>query len=82
MFSACSSLTSIEIPDSIEKLEHGTFSGCSSLTNIEIPASVTEIVFGVFSGCDQLTAIVERDSYAADYCEEQGLDYNYADAND
>lgn len=44
--------------------------------------SLTEIGEIAFNGCDQLTLIVERDSYAADYCEEQGLDYNYADAND
>ena len=49
---------------------------------IEIPASVTEIEYGAFSECKQLTFIVERDSYAAGYCKENGLKYIYPDAND
>ena len=81
-FYSCYSLTSIEIPASVTIIGEYTFSDCYSLTSIKIPASVTEIVGGAFSGCRHLTLIVERDSYAEDYCEETKRDYSYADAND
>ena len=42
-FSACSSLTSITIPDSVTTIGSYAFSGCSTLTSITIPDSVTTI---------------------------------------
>ena len=42
-FSDCTSLTSIEIPASVETIGICAFSDCTSLTSIEIPASVETI---------------------------------------
>ena len=61
-FSSCSSLTSIEIPDSVTSIGYQAFSSCSSLTSIEIPDSVTSIGGMAFSWCDSLTSIVIGDS--------------------
>ena len=42
-FSGCSSLTSIEIPNSVTSIGNSAFLDCSSLTSIKIPNSVTSI---------------------------------------
>ena len=57
-FRNCSSLTSVEIPNSVTSIGHEAFSGCSSLTSVEIPNSVTSIGHEAFSGCSNLTNIV------------------------
>ncbi|MDE6824758.1 MAG: leucine-rich repeat domain-containing protein, partial [Duncaniella sp.] len=53
----CSSLTNIEIPNSVTSIGDLVFCGCSSLTNIEIPSSVTVIGEGAFYYCPTLTNI-------------------------
>ena len=45
--------------------------------------SVTSIGDSAFSSCDSLTSIiVGRNSYARQYCIDNGLPYTYPDAND
>ena len=56
-FSGCTSLSGIEIPNSVTSIGDDAFSGCTSLSSINIPDSVTEIEFGTFSGCEKLAAI-------------------------
>ena len=56
-FRGCSSLTSIEIPNSVTSIGEGAFQDCSSLTSIEIPNSVTSIGREAFAGCSSLTSI-------------------------
>ena len=50
-FKACSSLTSITIPNSVKSLGDYSFYGCSSLTSITIPNSVTSLGSYCFYGC-------------------------------
>jgi len=56
-FYNCSSLTSIEIPNSVTSIGDAAFEGCSSLTSIEIPNSVTSIGDYAFHSCSSLTSI-------------------------
>ena len=56
-FSWCSSLTSVEIPNSVTSIGNSAFEVCYSLTAIEIPNSVTSIGSSAFSGCSSLTSV-------------------------
>ena len=58
-FYECSSLTSIEIPNSITEIGNYAFNGCSSLEKVifEEDSELTEFSDAVFSRCDKLTAI-------------------------
>ena len=56
-FSSCSSLTSVEIPNSVTSIGECAFIGCSSLTSLTIPNSVTSIGDGAFYKCTGLTPI-------------------------
>ena len=56
-FYRCSSLTKINIPNSVTEIGARAFFGCSSLTKINIPNSVTEIGEKAFFGCSSLTEI-------------------------
>ena len=56
-FYECSSLTSINIPNSVTSIGPGAFYICSALTSIKIPNSVTSIGSSAFSGCSSLTSI-------------------------
>ena len=58
MFFACSSLTSITLPNSVTSIGREAFQYCSSLTSITLPSSVTSIGELVFEGCSSLTQIV------------------------
>ena len=93
-FNACSSLTSINIPNSVTSIGDFAFNTCSSLTSINIPNSVTYIGNGAFNGCTSLTSINIPNSVtsiAADafvnctnltiYCEQGSYAETYAKAN-
>ena len=53
-FRNCSSLTSINIPNSVTSIGSSAFSGCSGLTSITIPNSVTSIGSYAFNICSGL----------------------------
>ena len=56
------SITEINIPDSVESIGSGAFYGCSNLTEIIIPDSVTSIGTWAFSSCSSLKNISIPDS--------------------
>ena len=56
-FESCSSLTSVEIPNSVTSIGESTFRSCSSLTSVEIPNSVTSIGSNAFSSCNSLASV-------------------------
>ncbi len=74
-FSDCSNLSSIFFPDRLKSIGVYAFSRCTSLTDISLPDSVTSIDVGSFYECDNLTITVGRDSYARQYCSENGIKY-------
>ena len=50
-------VTSVTIPDSVEKIGGYTFANADSLTNVTLPAGLTTIDKGVFYGCENLASI-------------------------
>ena len=60
-FENCTSLTSIEIPNSVTSIGIEAFRD-SSLTSIELSNSVTSIGRSAFSGCTSLTSVAIPDS--------------------
>ena len=73
-FRNCSSLTSIDIPDSVTSIGRSAFDGCSSLTSIDIPNNVTSIGDSAFTSCSGITSIdipsgvTSIGNYAFDSC--------------
>ncbi len=73
-FNRCSSLTSIQIPNSVTSIGVGAFVYCSSLTSVEIGNSVTSIGDYAFNSCTSLTSVEIGNSvtsigdYAFVYC--------------
>ena len=62
-FSTCTSLTSIEIPNSVTSIGDYAFEYCDSLTGIVIPDSVTSIGYGAFYGCYKLAEVVNKSTH-------------------
>ena len=56
-FEYCSSLTSVEIPNSVTWIDDYAFKDCSSLTSVTIPDSVTSIRKDTFAYCRSLTSV-------------------------
>ena len=57
MFSECTGLTSVTLPDGMERIGARMFSGCTSLTNVNIPSSVIKIDLSAFRHCESLTNV-------------------------
>ena len=57
-----SSLTSIDLPDSLTSIGKHTFDGCSNLTSIDLPVGLTSIGWNAFADCSSLTSIDLPDS--------------------
>ena len=56
-FYDCTSLESIEIPNSVESIGNFAFEDCTSLENIELSNSVESIGYGAFEGCTSLKTV-------------------------
>lgn len=62
LFSECSQLTSVSLPNTLTRISGYTFEYCTALTSIQIPDSVTTIGSGAFNYCSALTSIQIPDS--------------------
>ena len=60
-FYNCTSLTRVEIPNSVIAIGGYAFENCSSLTSIEIPDSVEYINYAAFRGCTSLKSVYITD---------------------
>ena len=56
-FEGCTSLTSVEIPNSVINILDRAFSGCADLNSVTIPNSVTSIGSEAFKECTSLTSV-------------------------
>lgn len=55
-FSGCSSLSSIQLPDSVSQIQYQAFYKCTKLEDINLD-TVTELKYGAFSNCENLVPI-------------------------
>ncbi len=81
-FLECHRLASIIIPDSTIDIGEGAFSWCCSLESITIPNSVTSIGDGAFDRCNLLTVYCSKDSFAHNYADENGINYEFMNVDD
>ena len=74
VFSGCTSITSITIPNSITTIGQSAFHGCTSLTSVTIGSGVTTIGWYAFYCCTSLTSVTIGSGvttigkYAFNYC--------------
>ena len=57
-FSACTSLTNIELPETVEQIQDGAFSECSRLKRIVLPKNLKEIDIYALERCPALEIII------------------------
>ncbi|MBR3905117.1 MAG: leucine-rich repeat domain-containing protein, partial [Clostridia bacterium] len=82
-FYTCMSLTAITLPEGVTNIGDEAFYYCKSLTAITLPESMESIGTDAFADCPKnMQFTVVRDSYAAKWCKENGLNYTYPDALD
>lgn len=62
-FSECDNITSVSIPETIEKIGARVFYGCTGLTSIRIPSSVTEVGTQVFYKASNLSTVYYESNY-------------------
>lgn len=72
-------LTSVVIPDTVTTIGERAFYQCKNLSVINLPDALTTIGDYAFGACDNLTLVVAQDSYAAQYAEENDLQYTYTE---
>ena len=54
---ACSSLTSLTLPSSLQSIGDSAFSYCNSLSSLTLPSSLQSIGDSAFSGCKSLSSL-------------------------
>lgn len=80
LFAECINLVSIELPETVADIGSSAFSGCARLKEVHIPDGVTSIGKDAFAECDALVVFVSRDSYAANWAMDNGVDREYVEA--
>lgn len=80
LFAECINLASIELPGTVTDIGSSAFSGCARLMEVHIPDSVVSIGKDAFAECDALVVFVSRDSYAANWAKDNGIDREYVEA--
>ena len=56
-FAYCKNLTSVSIPNSVNRIGRYAFYDCENLRSVSIPNSVTSIGYNAFSHCKSLTSV-------------------------
>ncbi|QUA52000.1 leucine-rich repeat domain-containing protein [Aristaeella lactis] len=79
-FRNCEKLKLVEIPYSVYYISDYAFENCGNLEKIELPEIVSYIGKNAFTGCENLVCVVYEGSYAQQYCEENGIQYEIRQA--
>lgn len=61
MFSGCTSLTSVSLPETVTTIGSYAFSGCTSLASFTVDNNISTIAYGAFDGCESLEEFVIKD---------------------
>ena len=56
-FYGCTALTSVNLPQDLERISDYSFEDCSALTDVSIPDGIVSIGYGAFRNCTSLTEI-------------------------
>ncbi len=75
MFSFCDRLESVVIGSNITQIDYGAFAFCQSLEAVYIPYSVDYIADDAFEGWFDLVLYGEEESYAQQYAEDMGMEF-------
>ena len=82
-FYSCNRLTSITLPEGLTSIGDKAFCYCTRLTSITLPEGLTSIGDSAFYDClEDMQFTVVRDSWAAQWCKENGKAYIYPDSMD
>jgi len=57
LFNKCENLTSVVIPDNVEKVDYWAFGNCTNLQSVTIGAKCSDIEYAVFGSCTALSTI-------------------------
>lgn len=69
------SVTSVNIPNTVETIEDNAFKGAENLEKVTIPESVTSIGEAAFDGCEKVTIYGYKNSYAEAYANEHNIPF-------
>lgn len=62
VFTSCTSLEYVELPDTVTSIDEYPFDGCTSLKSVKIMCNIKELPKNFLKGCDQLEYVELSDS--------------------
>lgn len=75
-FCDCSSLSNIIINEGLMHIGREAFKNCHELTSLRLPKSLSQIDDNAFANCEELTIECWDNTYALEYCKENGIRYS------
>ena len=81
-FTNDTSLTEVEIPETVQSIGAKAFSGCSGLKKVSIFSRNAQIATNAFERCPNITLYVYSDSTAEAFAREAGISYVLLDSDD
>ena len=76
---SCTSMTEIDVPDSVTLLDAYAFSGITGLKTVTVPESVEEIGEGLFAYSTGVTVNCRKGSMIDEYCSANSIATSYMD---
>lgn len=77
-FSGCSALTEVALPETVTQIGSGAFGGCDNLQYAYLSDRITSIGQNAFGGDSNLVIRTVKDSYAAQYAQENNIPVEYS----